>query len=233
MAVPDSSPRASARVSIRDSQMLTFTDGTLFPPGCRAILWGHASGPAGLAPEALEEYVYSFKVFFAALSSCEASVSASLGDVSAGLSGAIRMCLTFMCVWCISRRCSLASSPRAWARSRRSGWALRLISTPPRHPSAGQRVRCPQLPTSGSRIAGSSLSCYRVIQVDAHAPFDKGWLVVRRLVHGSAYVGVLGRARSRSLGTEGAEALPRWDPLTSCPRWLLNMTCGAPSSWRA
>jgi hypothetical protein len=26
------------------------------------------------------------------------------------------------------------------------------------------------------------------------------------------YTGVLGRARSRSIGTEGAEALPRWDP---------------------
>jgi hypothetical protein len=41
--------------------------------------------------------------------------------------------------------------------------------------------------------------------VDAHAPFDKGWLMVRRLVHENAYVGVLGRARSRLLGTEGAE----------------------------
>jgi hypothetical protein len=49
--------------------------------------------------------------------------------------------------------------------------------------------------------------------VDAPTPFDKGWLVVRRLVHESAYVGVLGRARSRSLGTEGAEALPRWGTL--------------------
>jgi hypothetical protein len=29
-----------------------------------------------------------------------------------------------------------------------------------------------------------------VIQVDAHAPFDKGWLVVWRLVHESAYAGV-------------------------------------------
>jgi hypothetical protein len=94
-------------------------------------------------------------------------------------------------------------------------------------------VRCPQLPSSGSPIAGSSLSCYRVIQVDAHAPFDKGWLAVRRLVHESAHVGVLGRARSCSLGTECAEALPRWDPLTSCPRWLLNTTRGVPSSWRA
>jgi hypothetical protein len=77
----------------------------------------------------------------------------------------------------------------------------------------------------------SSLSCYQVIQVDAHAPFDKVRLVVRRLVHESAYVGLLGRAQSCLLGTEGAEALPRWDPLTSYPRWLLNTACGVPSSW--
>jgi hypothetical protein len=42
---------------------------------------------------------------------------------------------------------------------------------------------------------------------------------------------VVGRARSRSMGTEGAEALPLWDPSTSWPRWLLNTTCRAPSSW--
>jgi hypothetical protein len=35
-------------------------------------------------------------------------------------------------------------------------------------------VRHPQLPSSESRIAASSLSCYQVIQVDAHALFDKG-----------------------------------------------------------
>jgi hypothetical protein len=52
--------------------------------------------------------------------------------------------------------------------------------------------------------------------VDAHALFDKAWLVVRRLIHESARAGLLGGARSRSLGTEGAEALPRWDP----PDWL-------------
>jgi hypothetical protein len=34
-------------------------------------------------------------------------------------------------------------------------------------------------------------SRYRVVQLDAHAPFDKGWLVVRRLVHESASVGLL------------------------------------------
>jgi hypothetical protein len=82
---------------------------------------------------------------------------------------------------------------------------VRLFAVPPRD----RGVRCPQLPSSRSRIVGSSSSCYRVIQVDAHAPFDKGWLVVQRLVHESAYVGVLGRARPRSLGAEGAKALPR------------------------
>jgi hypothetical protein len=97
-------------------------------------------------------------------------------------------------------------------------------------PPRDRGVRRPRLPSSGSRIVGSSSSCYRVIQVDARAPFDKGQLVVQRHVHESAHMGVLGKARSRSLGTEGAEALPRWDPSTSCPRWLLNTTCGAPSS---
>jgi hypothetical protein len=63
MAVPDSSPRASAGVSVRILQMLTLADGTFFPPDCYAIPWGRASRPAGLAPKALEECVYSFKVF--------------------------------------------------------------------------------------------------------------------------------------------------------------------------
>jgi hypothetical protein len=211
--------------------MLTLADGTSFPPDCCAIPWGRASGHAGLATEALQERGCSCKVFSQSLPVCEVLVSAGIGNIPAGLSGAMHTCLTYVCVRCISRRCSRASSPRAWARSRRSGRALRLVCTFPRRPSAGRRVRFPQLPSSGSRIADSSLSCYWVIQVDAHAPFDKGWLMVRRLVHESTYVGLLGRAQSPSLGTEGAEALPRWDPSTSCPRWLLNTTCGAPSSW--
>jgi hypothetical protein len=73
-------------------------------------------------------------------------------------------------------------------------------------------MRFPQPPSIGTRIADSSSSGYRVIQIDAHAPFDKGWLVVRILVHESACAGLLGGVRSRSLGNEGAEALPQWDP---------------------
>jgi hypothetical protein len=52
MVVPDSSPRASAVVSVRNPQRLTLADGTFFPPSCYAILWGHASAPAGVALEA-------------------------------------------------------------------------------------------------------------------------------------------------------------------------------------
>jgi hypothetical protein len=43
--------------------MLTSADGTFFPPGCCAILWGCASGPAGLALEALQERGCFCKVF--------------------------------------------------------------------------------------------------------------------------------------------------------------------------
>jgi hypothetical protein len=66
-----------------------------------------------------------------------------------------------------------------------------------------------------------------VIQVDAHAPFDNGWLVVRRLVLESARTGLLGGARSRSLGTEGAEVLPRWDPPDKLPSLALEYMWGA------
>jgi hypothetical protein len=180
--------------------MLTSADGTFFPPGCCDIPWGRASGPAGLAPEALQERGCSCKVFSQDLPVCEVLVSADISNIPVSLGGAMRTFLAFVYVRCISRRCSHASSPRALACLRRSGRALRLVCAFPRRPSAGQRVRFPQPPSSGSRIADSSLSCYWVIQVDAHAPFDKGWLVVRRLIHESAHVGMLSRARSRSLG---------------------------------
>jgi hypothetical protein len=65
--------------------MLMLANGTFFSPGCCAIPWGRASRPVGLAPEALEECVYSFKVFSAASSLCEVFISVGLG-------GAIRMC---------------------------------------------------------------------------------------------------------------------------------------------
>jgi hypothetical protein len=64
MAVPDSSPRASVGVSIRIPQVLTLADGTFSPLVAGAIPWGRASGPAGLASEALRERGCSCKGFY-------------------------------------------------------------------------------------------------------------------------------------------------------------------------
>jgi hypothetical protein len=123
-----------------------------------------------------------------------------------------------VCVRCSLGGVAVSRAPNSGPFEAIGASSPTCISTLPRRPSAGRRVRFPQPPSTGSRIADSSSSCYRVIQVDAHAPFDKGWLVVRRLVHGSACAGLLGGARSRSLGTEGTELSLDGIPPTSCPR---------------
>jgi hypothetical protein len=92
MAVPDSSPRASVGVSVMIPQMLTLVDGTFSPLVACAVPWGHASGPTGLAPEALQERGCSCKIFSQDLPVCGVLVSASIGDISAGLGSATRTC---------------------------------------------------------------------------------------------------------------------------------------------
>jgi hypothetical protein len=74
--------------------------------------------------------------FRESLPACGVFVSTGIGDVPAGLG------VPHARVWrrlrsVLPRRCSRASSPRAWARSRRSGRALQLIlarslAVPPR-----------------------------------------------------------------------------------------------------
>jgi hypothetical protein len=81
-----------------------------------AILWGRASGPVGLALEALQECGCSCEVFSQSLPMREVLVSAGIGNIPAGLGGATRTYLAFVCVRCTSKRCSRASSPRDWAR---------------------------------------------------------------------------------------------------------------------
>jgi hypothetical protein len=70
-------------VSVRNPQRLTLTDEMFFLPGRYAVLWGRASAPAGVAPEALQECGCSCKVLSQSLSVCEVLVSADL-------SGAVR-----------------------------------------------------------------------------------------------------------------------------------------------
>jgi hypothetical protein len=146
MSVPDSSPQASAAVSIRNPQRLMLAHGTFFPPGCCAIPWGRASAPAGVAPEVLQERGRSCKVFPQSLPVCEVLVSAGIDNISPNLGGAVHTYLAHICIRCISRRCSRASSSQAWARSRRSRGVLRLVYAPLRRPSAGQRGEAPTTP---------------------------------------------------------------------------------------
>jgi hypothetical protein len=46
------------------------------------------------------------------------------------------------------------------------------------------------------------VSCYRVIRVDACAPFNKGWLVAQR--RAPKVPEVICRTRTRSIGSEGS-----------------------------
>jgi hypothetical protein len=86
MAVPNSSPRASAVVSIRNPQRLTLADGTFFPPGCCAIPLGRASTPKPCrSMGAIARFFHSVSLVF------EVLVSLGIGGVSADLGGAIRM----------------------------------------------------------------------------------------------------------------------------------------------
>jgi hypothetical protein len=139
MAVPDSSPRASTVVSVRNPQRLTLVDGIFFPPSCCAIPWGRTSAPAGVAPEALQERGCSCKVFFTAVGSLRGVSFSQHRQCFSRPRRCHAHVSTLVCVRCMSRRCSHASSPRAWAHSRRSGRALQLVCRPLRRPSTGRR----------------------------------------------------------------------------------------------
>jgi hypothetical protein len=70
--------------------MLTLADGTFFPLVANAIPWGRASGPTGLAAEALQERECSCRVFSRDPPVCGVLVSTGIGNVPAGLGGATR-----------------------------------------------------------------------------------------------------------------------------------------------
>jgi hypothetical protein len=96
--------------------------------------------------------------------------------------------LGIVCVRCTPGGVAVRRAPEPGPVRGDRGELFDLFYTLPRRPSAGRRVKFPQPSSGGSRIADSSSSCYWVIQVDAHALFDKGWLMVRRLVHALTWV---------------------------------------------
>jgi hypothetical protein len=139
MAVPDSSPRASALVSVRNPQRLMLADGTLFPPGCCAVPWGRARAPTGVAPEALQECGCSCKVLFTELSVCEVLVSAGVSNVSTGLGGALRTYDTSPAFSAYPGGAAVHQAPEP-GPSRGDRRVLSILFTHPfAIPSAGQR----------------------------------------------------------------------------------------------
>jgi hypothetical protein len=158
MAVPDSSPRASAVVSVRNPQRLMLADGTFFPPGCCAVPWGRSSAPTSVAPEALHERGCSCKV----LSQCLVSVRGVSFSRHRQCFSRPRWChthvLTFACVRCKPRMCSRASSPEPGPTRGDRGELSNSFVRPFVVLSQDGGVRCPRLPSSGSRIANPSLS---------------------------------------------------------------------------
>jgi hypothetical protein len=127
--------------------MLTLADGIFFLLGCCAIPWGRSSGPAGLAPEALEECVYSFKVFSATSSMREVFISAGLGVVSAGLGGAIRMCRHSRMFGAYPGGVAVCRAPEPGPVRGDRGALFNLFVRPFAVPTRDRGVRCPQLPS--------------------------------------------------------------------------------------
>jgi hypothetical protein len=159
MAIPDSSPRASAVVSVRNPQRLMLADGTFFPPGCYAVLWGRASAPVGVAPEVLQERGCSCNIFPQHLSVREVLVSAGIDDVSAGLGGAVHTYRHSSAFGAspggVAAHRALEPEPIQGDRGELSDLFVHPLAVLPQD----RGVRRPRLPSSGSRIADSSLSC--------------------------------------------------------------------------
>jgi hypothetical protein len=84
-------------------------------------------------------------------------VPTCVGDVPAGFGDAHATRTTRG--WCNSGGVAVRRAPEPGPVQGDRGELYDLFSTRPRRPSAGRRVRFPQPPSIGSRIADSSSSC--------------------------------------------------------------------------
>jgi hypothetical protein len=158
-AVPDSSPRASAVSPARLPQMLEPTDRTSFPLGLRTPSVGPRQRTRGSSPrspavaQALPQGFYRDT-----WSEGVVHVSTGIGNVSAGF-GDARAAGT-ICGGCNPGGVAVRQAPEHGpVQGDRVELHDLFFLTRPRSPSAGRRVRYPQPPLIGSRIADSSLSC--------------------------------------------------------------------------
>jgi hypothetical protein len=181
--VPDSSPRASKGVLILAWRLLPhfFARGLAFF-GCILFWWVRASAPAGCSPRGLGGVVLllrglsAFRNTSAGLSvpSCELVVARVYGRVPSSRAGM----LTLSTVW---PEPGLREQPSSLCTGREDGqgqthlfYILPCVAFP-----QGGGGKAPCCPRRAPNMV-SPVSCWRVIRVDARAPFVRGRLEVRR-----------------------------------------------------
>ena len=181
--VPDSSPRASKGVLVLGWRLLShiFARGPAFL-GCVLFRWVRASAPAGCSPRGLGGVVSLLRGLNASrnasaglvVPSCELAVARVYGRVPSSWAGM----LTLSTVW---PEPGLREQPPSLCTGREDGHGqTRLFYIRPcvafPQGGGGKAPCCPR------RVPNmvSPVSCWRVIRVDARAPFVRGRLVARR-----------------------------------------------------
>jgi hypothetical protein len=122
--------------------MLTLADGTFFPLVVGAIPLGRANGPAGLAPEALQERGCSCKVFSQDLPVCGVLVSAGISNIPASLGGATRTYFA-LSTFGAPQEVAVHRTPEPEPIRGDQGELSDLFCSLPRRLSVGRRVRFP------------------------------------------------------------------------------------------
>jgi hypothetical protein len=155
---PTVAPRASAGSPARLPQMLEPTDRASFPPGSRTLFVGPRQRTHGSSPRSPVGAWALLQGFYREIwPESVVHITTGVGNVSAGHGDARAAGTT-------RGRCNPGGVAvcRAPAPGPVRGDRVELYDlflTRPRRPSAGRRVRFPQPPSVGSRIADSSLSC--------------------------------------------------------------------------
>jgi hypothetical protein len=154
-AVPDSSPRASAGSPSRLPQMLEPADRTSFPPGLQMLSVEPRQRTRGSSPRSPVGAWALLQGFYRETwSEGMVHVSTSVGSVLAGFSDACA-------AGTVRGRCDPGGVAvrRAPEPGPVRGDRVELCDFALLDHTGGRRVRFPQPPSVGSRIADSSLSC--------------------------------------------------------------------------
>ena len=212
--VPDSSPRASKGVLTLAWRLSShfFARGPAFL-GCILFRWVRASAPAGYSPRGLGGVVSLLRGLNAlrnasaglVVPSCELAVARVHSRVLSSRAGM----LTLSTVWPEPGLREQPPSLRTGREGDQGQTRLFYIRPCVAFPQGGGKAPC--CPRRAPNMV-SPVSCWRVIRVDARAPFVRGRLGAQR--HAQKYLRVICRTRSPGDGVRGLDASLRWDSVT-------------------